>query len=182
MQADRAVLEYTSRSAVIEDAVASLLGHLVLTWPSLASRLDDISLSYNGGKDCLVLLILYLCTLATNPRQPTPSSELKGRLQSVYIVPIHPFPEVDAFVRRTSESYHLDLTRYPAPMRTAFEDYLRDRPRIKAVLVGTRRTDPHGEHLTHFDRTDGGWPPFMRVHPIIDWHYAEIWAVSLHSR
>ena len=141
-----------------------------------------MSLSYNGGKDCLVLLILYLCTLATNPRQPTPSSELKGRLQSVYIVPVHPFPEVDAFVRKTSELYHLDLTWYPAPMRTAFDDYLHDRPRIKAVFVGTRRTDPHGEHLTHFDRTDGGWPPFMRVHPIIDWHYAEIWAVSLRSR
>ena len=50
---------------------------------------------------------------------------------------------------------------------------------VRAIFVGTRRTDPHGERLTHFDRTDvdRGWPDFMRVHPVIDWHYVEIWAV-----
>ena len=50
------------------------------------------------------------------------------------------------------------------------------------MLVGTRRTDPHGDVLTHFDPTDRGWPPFMRVHPVIDWHYREIWAVRVPSR
>lgn len=46
--------------------------------------------------------------------------------------------------------------------------------------MGTRRTDPHGEKLTHFDRTDHGWPDFVRVHPVIDWHYVEIWAFIRH--
>lgn len=64
-------------------------------------------------------------------------------------------------------------------MREALEAYLKERPRLKAVFVGTRRTDPHGAKLTHFDETDEGWPAFVRVHPVIDWHYAEIWAVSL---
>lgn len=63
-------------------------------------------------------------------------------------------------------------------MREALEAYLKERPRLKAVFVGTRRTDPHGAKLTHFDETDEGWPAFVRVHPVIDWHYAEIWAVS----
>ena len=57
------------------------------------------------------------------------------------------------------------------PMREALKSYLTDRPSVQAVFVGTRRTDPHGENLTHFDPTDGGWPAFMRVHPVIDWHY-----------
>jgi FAD synthetase len=60
-------------------------------------------------------------------------------------------------------------------MREAFTDYLHDHPQIKAIFVGTRRTDPHGQDLTFFDPTDGGWPEFMRIHPVIDWHYAEIW-------
>jgi FAD synthetase len=34
--------------------------------------------------------------------------------------------------------------------------------------------------LTHFDRTDHGWPDFVRIHPVIDWHYAEIWAFIRH--
>jgi FAD synthetase len=64
------------------------------------------------------------------------------------------------------------------PMKEAFKVYLEEHKNVKAILVGTRRTDPHGHLLTHFDLTDHGWPSFMRVHPVIDWHYAEIWAVS----
>lgn len=64
-------------------------------------------------------------------------------------------------------------------MKAAFADYLRDYPSVKAIAVGTRRTDPHGAKLTFFDPTDHGWPKFMRVHPVIDWHYAEIWTVRL---
>jgi hypothetical protein len=86
---------------------------------------------------------------------------------------------VDRFVDYSVSAYALDLARYAMPMKLAFETYLCERPLVKAILVGTRRTDPHGGQLTSFDETDHGWPSFMRVHPVIDWHYAEIWAVSL---
>lgn len=80
------------------------------------------------------------------------------------------------------QTYHLDLTRYKTGMKHGFAHYLEEKreqgKEIKAIFVGTRRTDPHGALLTHFDQTDSGWPAFMRVHPVIDWHYAEIWAVS----
>ena len=135
--------------------------------------LDEISLSYNGGKDCLVLLILLLCALATYKKHALPKE-----LHSVYIISPHPFKEVDAFVDESVATYDLDLARYAMPMKAAFERYLEEHKKVKAILVGTRRTDPHGQSLTHFDITDSGWPAFMRVHPVIDWHYAEIWAVS----
>lgn len=35
------------------------------------------------------------------------------------------------------------------------------------------------ENLTHFDKTDKGWPDFMRVQPIIDWEYKDIWGFLL---
>jgi FAD synthetase len=59
--------------------------------------------------------------------------------------------------------------------RDAFALYLSSHPQVKAIFVGTRRTDPHGSHLTHFDPTDHNWPEFMRIHPVIDWHLSEIW-------
>ncbi|KAI9791543.1 MAG: 3'-phosphoadenosine 5'-phosphosulfate sulfotransferase [Candelina submexicana] len=131
--------------------------------------LDELSISYNGGKDCLVLLILFLAALASRP------IELPANIQSVYIVSRFPFIEIDTFVNESSEAYCLDLERYAKPMKVAFGDYIKEKPNVKAIFVGTRRTDPHGENLTFFDRTDHGWPDFMRIHPVIDWHYAEIW-------
>ncbi|KAL1889249.1 3'-phosphoadenosine 5'-phosphosulfate sulfotransferase [Sporothrix stenoceras] len=171
--------------------------------------LEEISLSYNGGKDCLVLLILILACLpicneapkatadapvpapeanqaqATQPPAATasaaaPTSTTPYPLQSIYIVPPDPFPEVDEFVDESTAEYHLDLARYPLPMRAALDAYLADRPTVRAIFMGTRRTDPHGEFLTHFTPTDPGWPQFMRIHPVIDWHYAEIWAFIRH--
>ncbi|KJR88529.1 FAD synthetase [Sporothrix schenckii 1099-18] len=186
--------------------------------------LDQISLSYNGGKDCLVLLILILACLpvvnepavlagktsegaqtsaSTATRATAPTSQTSAQptlppptatatatsprastaprpFQAIYIVPPDPFAEVDEFVDQSTADYHLDLARYPLPMRAALDAYLADRPAVQAIFMGTRRTDPHGELLTHFTPTDAGWPQFMRIHPVIDWHYAEIWAFIRH--
>lgn len=99
---------------------------------------------------------------------PTPFPE---KFQAVYIVSPHPFPEAEAFVASSGAEYHLEVARYMLPMKKGLESYLADHPSIQAVFVGTRRTDPHGEKLSHFDPTDAGWPAFQRVHPLIDWHY-----------
>lgn len=136
--------------------------------------IDELALSFNGGKDCLVLLVLFMAALASTPGTAAPTV-----IQSVYVMSAHPFPEVDAFVDACVDKYRLGLVRYAPPMKTAFETYLREQPRVRAVFVGTRRTDPHGADLTHFDVTDHGWPSFMRCHPVIDWHYQEVWAVCL---
>lgn len=140
--------------------------------------LEELSLSYNGGKDCLVLLVLYLSALHSYSRRT--GKPLPPRLHSAYIVSPHPFEQVETFVASSITTYHLDLVRYAKPMRQAFEDYLADEKRIKAIFVGTRRTDPHGATLKYFDPTDRGWPSFMRIHPVIDWHYIEIWTFIRH--
>ena len=93
-------------------------------------------------------------------------------------------------------------------MRRALEAYQRKFPHVAAILIGTRRTDPHGGmcvlqrllarsigwndlFLSNFalrpvlappgslefvTPTDPDWPRFDRVHPIINWEYADIWA------
>lgn len=209
---------------------------------------SSLSLSYNGGKDCLVLLILYLSTLYTHFKRPSKSgansinttspsrTSFPTSIPSIYAQSPDPFPSMDKFVTTSSKRYHLDLCTirtnprpghhhqhqlhrhdpptsaislpnsnpkspppqtHPNPetritIRDAFATYLSPNPppppssspnqneppthpEIKAIFVGTRRTDPHGSNLTHSDRTDHGWPDFMRIHPVIDWRLGEIW-------
>ncbi|KAF2459074.1 hypothetical protein BDY21DRAFT_318282 [Lineolata rhizophorae] len=143
--------------------------------------LPELSLSYNGGKDCLVLLVLYLSALHSKGVLASPATS-RQPIQCVYIQAPDPFPEVENFVKSSAQAYSLSLATYAKSMKAAFADYLADKPRVKAIFVGTRRTDPHGEFLTHFDPTDHGWPDFMRIHPVIDWHYVEIWTFIRHLR
>ncbi|OAA38373.1 Rossmann-like alpha/beta/alpha sandwich fold protein [Metarhizium rileyi] len=153
---------------------------------------DELSLSYNGGKDCLVLLVLILACLPAL-HDPSSSSTHGGdapvpmpvsknpppTIQAVYIAPPDPFPEVEDFVSSTTKQYHLALTRYALPMRHALEAYQADKPAVRAIFMGTRRTDPYCEFLTGFSPTDKDWPQFMRVNPVLDWHYADIWTFIL---
>lgn len=152
-----------------------------------SGSLDHLSLSYNGGKDCLALLILILACLPDLESLPQNGSTdapaaAPSTLHSIYIVSKDPFDEVEDFVVRSTEQYHLDLRRYALPMREALDAYLEDRPEVKAIFMGTRRTDPHSDTLGHFSPTDKGWPQFMRVNPVIDWHYADIWAFIRHLK
>ncbi|KAI1981549.1 3'-phosphoadenosine 5'-phosphosulfate sulfotransferase [Ophidiomyces ophidiicola] len=175
-------------------------------------KLRELSLSYNGGKDCLVLLVLFLSCLHPLP-EPSPVPGNKGEqrafanpsdnslltqkelevkndsepptsIPAIYARPSHPFPSVEAFVDSSSRIYHLSLTRYtPTPhvtLRDTFASYLEKYPGIKAIFVGTRRTDPYGENLTPFKRTDQGWPDFVRIHPVLHWNYRDIWTFIRH--
>jgi len=181
--------------------------------------LEQLCFSYNGGKDCLVLLILYLSGLYAHLRTSTKrrnegvaengaqkpgheqledsiqhsstSTEENGhpplstadpatpghntqrpfptQLTSIYIQTPHPFPEVTDFVESSSAHYHLNLVESALPMKAAFEEYLKAHQGVKAIFVGTRRTDPHGGTLTFFDMTDRGWPEFMRYASMLGW-------------
>jgi FAD synthetase len=186
---------------------------------------EHLSLSYNGGKDCLVLLLLYLSVLhnhfSTQNRERRKTDQKTGQctydtqgfptsIPSIYAKPPDPFPLVTEFVDSSSTRYHLSLihistnpgqdpkskshsspppTANPIPtsspptspnqaitFRDAFSLYLsHHHPTCQAIFVGTRRTDPHGATLSSFAMTDGLWPRFMRIHPVLEWGLAEIW-------
>lgn len=111
----------------------------------------------------------------------------------MYVRSTTAFPQVDAFVNECNERYALDTSNLAMPMKEALGQYIglrnkkiQSRPsddlpspdahvQLKAILVGIRRTDPYGSQLKHFQQTDQGWPDFMRIHPVIDWHYKDIW-------
>ncbi|KAK3913867.1 FAD synthase [Frankliniella fusca] len=131
---------------------------------------DQVVLCFNGGKDATVLL--HLACAVIRHRHP----EYAARpLHAFWVHSADPFPEVVAFVARMVEQYNLDLQELPGPIKVGLEKYLCDKPQIKAALIGVRRTDPYSSKLSAFQETDEGWPPVMRVSPLLDWRYADVW-------
>jgi hypothetical protein len=68
-------------------------------------------------------------------------------LKSIYITCSSPFDAVEDFVSETRGIYNLDLFRTSPggiPMKEALSIYQRAEPDMKAILVGTRKDDPHG--------------------------------------
>lgn len=119
------------------------------------------------------MLILYLSSLSK--RYSPQELDSFQSLQSVYINYEPQFPELVKFINSSTSNYKLDLSSITMKLKDGFQKYLSEHPQIKAVIVGTRRSDPYSSHLTHFQKTDHGWPEFMRIHPVINWHYDEIW-------
>ena len=43
-------------------------------------------------------------------------------------------------------------------------------------FIGTRQGDPGAKFMNgHFSPSTPGWPPIMRVCPILNWEYEQVW-------
>lgn len=144
--------------------------------------LEEIAISYNGGKDCLVMLIILLATIhrkfssqvTSNPSFNLLASDYK--LDSIYINSELPFEELSQFIETSTKHYNLNPIIIKDSLKNGFEHYLNDiNPNIKTVIVGVRHSDPYGSQLSYEQMTDHHWPKFLRIHPILHWNYVEIW-------
>ena len=115
-----------------------------------------------------VLLHLFAAALG---HRASPNEPCK-RASALHIPVPSPFPELMEFIDEAADSYHLDLFNCLPPssmpvesvsqpntpgsvagpksqkggegMKQALQHYKEKFPQIEAILIGTRRTDPHG--------------------------------------
>ncbi len=71
--------------------------------------------------------------------------------------------------------YNLKISRYNQSIKTALGCFLDENKSIRAVFVGIRRSDPYCADLDYFSPTDKDWPATVRIHPIVDWTYDDVW-------
>jgi FAD synthetase len=91
-----------------------------------------------------VLLHLYAAVLARQDQQRG------SEIPTIYIPPMSPFPQLEAFIAESSSVYKLSLFRCTyssgnnaSYMKIALTAYKNKFPNIEAILIGVRRTDPH---------------------------------------
>ncbi|VDM33709.1 unnamed protein product [Hydatigera taeniaeformis] len=153
---------------------------------------EDIILSFNGGKDCTVVLHLLFAVL----NMATGSVGTLKHPHLFYVRAQTPFPEVETFVQSVLVFYkyqspnivHIDRTNANAKTRSPSNLIIydgtikeglvwlkQDSPNLKAVFIGTRFADPWTDGVVEVMPTDPGWPEFIRVHPILQWNYADVW-------
>lgn len=137
---------------------------------------NEVFVSFNGGKDCTVVLDLLNQYLKRN-------DSLQNCVISVlYIRLKNPFQEVEDFVEQCKQNYQVEMIEQEGNIKPVLEIVCNERPQLKAVLMGLRRTDPYGRNMKTMQQTDPGWPPLLRVNPILDWTCNDVWSYILEKK
>lgn len=132
---------------------------------------EDISLSFNGGKDCTVL--------ASIINQVKQKFSINAPIKSLYIRCPDSFTEVDQFVDDSKDLFNLDIYTSNKSMKDGLNDFMSKNKNIKVIFIGTRSTDPNGHNLDPSSYTDNDWPRILRVHPILHCSYHQVWQYLL---
>lgn len=94
-----------------------------------------------------------------------------------------PFPEILAYLNFLKKNFDIEVTEYENNsvinqnfMKEAIQDFTIKHD-IKAIIAGTRSTDPYAQNLKLSQWSDAhlGWPSFQRILPIYFWDYSMVW-------
>uniref|UniRef100_A0A131XLF0 FAD synthase n=1 Tax=Hyalomma excavatum TaxID=257692 RepID=A0A131XLF0_9ACAR len=145
---------------IIEEAVAKY-------------TLEGICVGFSGGKDCTVILHMLYALLQ---KQLKPGETALPKVQCLFMRSEHMWPDTISFIQNSAKLYNCELTTITeGSYKVALQHYLASKPNVKAFLLGNRSTDPGGDKLKPFTPTDEGWPQVMRVFPVLDWSYKDVW-------
>jgi FAD synthetase len=128
---------------------------------------EQIALSFNGGKDCTVILHMLRALSLLNPGGEEP---VHRRIKYVHFVKDNEFDEIKSFREAIEVTYGIQVQLFSADFKGQVQRLI-DEQGIKAIIMGNRRTDPYSADLTPICKSSAGWPEFTRIFPILDWCY-----------
>ncbi|CDP06784.1 unnamed protein product [Coffea canephora] len=145
---------------------------------------DEVAFSFNGGKDSTVLLHLLRAGYYLHKAEKIGCNgdlmdgEIAYPIRTIYFESASAFPEINSFTYETAKSYGLQMEIIRLDFKAGLEALLKAKP-IRAIFLGVRIGDPTAVGQEQFSPSSPGWPPFMRVNPILDWSYRDVWSFLL---
>ncbi|KAL8036249.1 hypothetical protein ABFX02_12G146400 [Erythranthe guttata] len=142
---------------------------------------EEVAFSFNGGKDSTVLLHLLRAGYhlhKSGKNLSTEDAEITFPIRTIYFETQSTFHEINSFTYETASIYKLWMDISRLDFKSGLETLLKANP-IRAIFLGVRIGDPTAVGQEQFSPSSPGWPPFMRVNPILDWSYRDIWAFLL---
>lgn len=138
---------------------------------------DSVAISYNGGKDSDVCLQLWRLSLYVYLDQLGRLAEYQESVDNGLCVTFQcadDFEEINNHVCSVITDIGMDLFRSVHSFKQGMQKVI-DVFHTQAIILGVRRTDPQGAGLTPLTPSSSGFPPFMRVLPILEWTYGDVW-------
>eukprot|EP01095_Lingulamoeba_sp_RSL-Kostka_P017047 TRINITY_DN863_c0_g1_i2.p1 TRINITY_DN863_c0_g1~~TRINITY_DN863_c0_g1_i2.p1 ORF type:complete len:214 (+),score=43.10 TRINITY_DN863_c0_g1_i2:335-976(+) len=154
-------------------------------------------MSWNGGKDATVVLHvvrlsihIYMNKLHlqeenhnhnnNNNNNNVNTNEHFQQILAITFIEKDLFDEAIDFTNEIVNKYNLKmivLNGENGIKDGLIEFYEYTNNNIKSIFLGSRSCDPNIKNI-YFTPSDSdkGWPEFMRVNPIIDWDYKNIWS------
>mmetsp|Transcript_9286 Transcript_9286/g.22837 ORF Transcript_9286/g.22837 Transcript_9286/m.22837 type:complete len:429 (-) Transcript_9286:262-1548(-) len=155
-----------AENSLFKDAVGIVASALRLYGP------NAVMASFNGGKDATVVLHVFRAALYEFKK----NGGKEGVLQAVYFHNQEKaIPGTMEFVKKTCDSFGVQLTIFECGYKAGIQQLVEEKG-VRAFVIGTRSSDPNGKKSEVFEPSSLGWPPFMRINPIIHWDYGSIWS------
>lgn len=139
--------------------------------------LNHFVISYNGGKDSDVCAQLWRMAVYLYLESHGNLGDYMESIENSIFLVFHTpddFLEIDEHLKKVISSINVEAVHSNKNFKEGLKGII-DRYSTQAVVLGVRRTDPQGSNLQPHTHSTPDYPPFMRILPILEWSYGDVW-------
>ena len=139
--------------------------------------ISSTAVSYNGGKDSDVCAHLWRMALFLYLENQGRLGEYQETLESSLFIVFHSpfdFEEINNHLQDTITNIGVQVIHSNKSFKEGL-DIIISSFQVKAILLGVRRTDPYASDLQPHTHSTPDFPPFMRILPILNWTFGDVW-------